>query len=85
MTVISAAVEQKEKGQDGRGEAVDKLTMILDENVIKIMWEAGIEISRQRLKPLALKLLDWADKAVESRMYARLASPQARTGISQTP
>ena len=36
----------------------------LDENVIEIMWEAGIEIGRQRPKLLTAKLLDWADKVI---------------------
>jgi len=36
----------------------------LDDNVIEIMWEAGIEISRQRPKLLTPKLLGWADKVI---------------------
>jgi protein-tyrosine-phosphatase len=36
----------------------------LDDNVIEIMWEAGIEISRQRPKLLTPKLLDWADRVI---------------------
>jgi len=36
----------------------------LDDNVIEIIWEAGIEISRQRPKVLTPKLLNWADKVI---------------------
>ena len=36
----------------------------LDDNVIEIMWEAGIEISRQRPKLLTPKLLDWAGRVI---------------------
>jgi len=33
----------------------------LDDNVIEIMWEIGIEISRQRSKLLIPGLLEWAN------------------------
>jgi protein-tyrosine-phosphatase len=36
----------------------------LDDNVIEIMWEVGIEISRQRPKLLTPKLLNWADRVI---------------------
>jgi len=36
----------------------------LDDNVIEIMWEVGIEISRQRPKPLTPRLLKWADRVI---------------------
>lgn len=36
----------------------------LDDNVIEIMWEVGIEISRQRPKRLTPGLLKWADRVI---------------------
>ena len=36
----------------------------LDDNVIEIMWEVGIEISRQRPKLLTPRLLKWADRVI---------------------
>jgi len=51
----------------GRGKAKSAGThpaKRLDENVIEIMWEVGIEISRQRPKLLPPKLLDWADRVI---------------------
>jgi len=51
----------------GRGKAKSAGTRParrLDDNVIEIMWEAGIEISRQQPKVLTLKLLGWADRVI---------------------
>jgi protein-tyrosine-phosphatase len=51
----------------GRGKAKSAGThpaRRLDENVIEIMWEVGIEISRQRPKVLTPKLLNWADRVI---------------------
>ena len=36
----------------------------LDDNVIEIMWEVGIEISRQRPKRLTPGLLKWANMVI---------------------
>ena len=36
----------------------------LDDNVIEIMWEVGIEISRQRPKRLTPGLLKWANRVI---------------------
>jgi len=36
----------------------------LDDNVIEIMWEVGIEISRQRTKQLTPELLKWANRVI---------------------
>ena len=36
----------------------------LDDNVIEIMWEVGIEISRQHPKRLTPGLMKWADRVI---------------------
>ena len=51
----------------GRGKAKSagtRPTKRLDDNVIEMMWEAGIEISRQQPKVLTPKLLGWADRVI---------------------
>jgi len=52
------------KGKGKARSAGTKPAERLDDNVIEIMWEAGIEISRQRPKLLTPKLLDWADRVI---------------------
>ena len=52
------------KGKGKAKSAGTKPAEHLDENVIEIMWEDGIEISRQRPKLLTPKLLDWADRVI---------------------
>lgn len=53
----------------------------LDDNVIEIMWESGIEISRQHLKPLTPKLINWAERVITMSCEAEVSWPPT---ISET-
>ena len=62
--MAEAFLNQMAKGKGKAKSAGTRPARRLDDNVIEIMWEAGIEISRQRPKLLTPKLLDWADRVI---------------------
>jgi len=52
------------KGEGKAKSAGTRPAKRLDDNIIEIMWEAGIEISDQRPKQLTRKIIDSADKVI---------------------
>jgi protein-tyrosine-phosphatase len=62
--MAEAFLNQMAKGKGKAKSAGTRPARRLDDNVIEIMWEAGIEISRQRPKLLTPKLLNWADRVI---------------------
>jgi len=62
--MAEAFFNQLTKGKEKAKSAGTRPARRLDDNVIEIMWEAGVEISRQRPKVLTPKLLNWADRVI---------------------
>ena len=73
--MAEAFFNQMAKGKAKAKSAGTRPARRLDDNVIEIMWEAGIEISRQRPKLLTPKLLDWADRVITMGCSAEAVCP----------